>query len=333
MQEMLYEINRMINEPVDNEMVNQVKNRMSGSFARALESPQTIARFALNIEKYKLPKDYYETYLEKLSKVSSAEIQLMAKKYLKPENANIIAVGNAGDLLKSMKRFSKDGKVEQRDFYGNEVKQMEISASVSAEDILASYIKAIGGEEKVKTVKDVTTKMSMNMQGMKIDIVSKQKAPNKVIIETLMGGNIVASQIFNGSKGISKSPMGNKEMTPEQVEDMKISSTLNGELYYKNLGIKTEVTGIEDVDGKPAWKLKLTLPNSKTSFEYYDQKSGLKVKTIGQAGQISLTSDYRVVAGILFPFSLKQMLGPQTLEMKVESIEVNKGIEDSVFTF
>jgi len=70
MTQLLVEIKRMITEPVDNKLLEQVKSRMSGSFARSLENPSTIAGFALNIEKYKLPKDYYATYLEKLSNVS-----------------------------------------------------------------------------------------------------------------------------------------------------------------------------------------------------------------------------------------------------------------------
>ncbi|MBL0081229.1 MAG: insulinase family protein [Saprospiraceae bacterium] len=58
---------------------------MAGSFARSLESPQTIAGFALNTYKYNLPKDYYNTYLSRLEKVSIADVQRVASKYLKPQ--------------------------------------------------------------------------------------------------------------------------------------------------------------------------------------------------------------------------------------------------------
>ena len=46
---------------------------------------------------------------------------------------------------------------------------------------------------------------------------------------------------------------------------------------------------------------------------------------------ITLYSDYRTVEGVLFPFKLKQSAGPQSFDIVVSSVEVNKGIEDSVF--
>jgi predicted Zn-dependent peptidase len=334
MVQLLYEIKRMISEPVDKNTLEQVKSRMNGSFARSLENPSTIAQFALNIEKYKLPKDYYATYLEKLSKVTVADVQQMAAKYLKSENANIIAVGNADKLQKTMVRFSKDGKVEQLDFYGNPVKAMEAPANLTGMDVISNYVKAIGGKEKLSKVNDVTIKMGMEMQGMKIEIINKQKAPNKMKVETLMGGNVMSTQVCNGVKAMVKSPRGNQELTGAQLDEMLAQATLNAELYLDKIGIKAELKGSEDVDGNPAWKVQMTLPSGKNTVDFYDQKSGLKVKSVAQQGPMSVTtlySDYRAVEGVLFPFKLKQSAGPQSFDIVVSSIEVNKGIDDSVF--
>jgi hypothetical protein len=334
MTQLLFEINRLINEPVSNEMLQQVKNAMNGSFARSLENPSTIAQFALNIEKYKLPKDYYATYLEKLSKVTAADVQAMAKKYLKPENANIIAVGNADMLQKTMARFSKDGKVEQLDFYGNPVQAMEAPSNLTGMDVVAKYVEAIGGRDKLAKMNDVSMKMGMSMQGMNIEIVNRQKAPNKLSVETSMGGNVLSKQVCNGVKAVVKSQMGNQEITGPALQDMLAQATLNAELYLEKMGITAELKGAEDVDGQPAWKVQMNMPSGKNTVDFYDQKSGLKVKSVAQQGQVSVTtlySDYRNVDGILFPFKIKQSAGPQSFDIAVSSVEVNKGIDDSVF--
>jgi predicted Zn-dependent peptidase len=336
MTQLLAEINRIINEPVAKDVLEQVKSRMNGSFARSLENPSTIAQFALNIEKYKLPKDYYATYLEKLSKVTAADVQEMAKKYLKPENANIIAVGNADMLQKTMVKFSKDGKVEQLDFYGNPVKALETPTNLTGMDVVSKYVEAIGGKEKLAKMNDVVIKMGMSMQGMNIEIINKQKAPNKLKVETKMGGNVMSTQICNGVKAMIKSPMGNKELTGKDMEEMLIHSTLNIELYLDQMKITPELKGVEEVDGQPAWKVQMTLPAEISTVDFYDQKSGLKVKSIAQQGQTSLTtlySDYRDVDGFLFPFKIKQSAGPQSFDIVVSSVEINKGIDDSVFEF
>ncbi len=334
MTQLLAEIKRIITEPATKEMLEQVKSSMNGSFARSLENPSTIAQFALNIEKYKLPKDYYATYLEKLSKVSATDVQEMARKYLNPETANIIAVGNADQLQKTMAKFAKDGKVEQRDFYGNPVKATEAPANLTGTDVIAKYVEAIGGKEKLAKMTDVTLKMGMSMQGMNIEIINKQKAPNKLSVETLMGANLLSKQVCDGTKAMVKSQMGNQEVTGPELQDMLVQATLNIELYLDKLGIKAELKGSEDVDGQTAWKVQMTMPSGKNTVDFYDQKTGLKVKSVAQQGPASTTilySDYRAVEGLLFPFKIKQSMGPQSFDIAVSAVEVNKGIDDSVF--
>jgi len=334
MNELLYEIQRMVDEPVKQSELGQVKSRMAGSFARSLEQPSTIARFALNIEKYQLPKDYYATYLQKLSIVTVTDVQEMAKKYLKPGYANIIAVGDAAQLTETMARFSKNGTVEQFDFYGKPVEKMDVPADITAGQVIEKYIEAIGGKEKVNQIHDINMKSGVTLQGMSIEINLRQKAPNKICVETSMGGNVLSTQIFDGEKGKIKSQMGNQEITGDDLEYMRIQATLNAEMHLEELGVKTELTGSENVDGIPAWKILMTMPSGRTAVDFYGQESGLKIKSVSQQGGVSATalySDYREVDGVLFPFKTKQTAGPQTLDIEVKSIEINKGIDDSVF--
>lgn len=334
MQEILYEMKRMADETIEPEMLTQVKNRMSGSFARSLERPETIAGFALNIEKYGLPQDYYATYLKKLSQVTSGDIQEMARKYLKPENANIIAVGDARELSNTMVRFSKDGTVEEFDYYGNPVKKSEMPADLTANDIIDSYIKAIGGRDNLLKVRDIRITSGTVMQGMNIEMIVSRKAPNKICVETKMGDQVLSKQIFDGVKGRVRSPMGDQELTGNELESMKIQATLNPELNLDKLGINAELTGAGDVNGKKVWKVKMTLPSGISSTDSYDQETGLKVQSVVQQEQMSVTttySDYREIEGVLYPFKSVQSLGPQVIEMETKSIEINAGIDDAVF--
>ncbi|WP_234408324.1 M16 family metallopeptidase [Marinilabilia salmonicolor] len=138
--EILDEMKRIRTEPVSDEELQLVKNSITGTFGRALEDPQTVARFALNIERYDLPKDYYETYLQRIAEVTKEDVLNAAQKYLKPENAVILAVGNASDITDKMKAFSPSQKVTQYNYYGNVVEKKAADANVSATGILADYI-------------------------------------------------------------------------------------------------------------------------------------------------------------------------------------------------
>jgi predicted Zn-dependent peptidase len=104
----LYEMERMVNEPVADSTLSVVKNIMTGSFARSLERPQTIANFAYNIEKYGLPKDYYETYLQKLNAITAADVQALAKKIIRPKNCYITVVGNK-EIAEKLNVFAASG--------------------------------------------------------------------------------------------------------------------------------------------------------------------------------------------------------------------------------
>ena len=64
--QMLLEFEKIASSDVTDEELALTKSAMAGSFARSLESPQTIARFALNIIRNRLPQDYYANYLKRL---------------------------------------------------------------------------------------------------------------------------------------------------------------------------------------------------------------------------------------------------------------------------
>ena len=73
--QILYEMKRIKNEAVPDSELQTIKNYITGNFAISLENPQTLASFAINIDKYKLPKNYYADYLKNVAKVTPAEVQ------------------------------------------------------------------------------------------------------------------------------------------------------------------------------------------------------------------------------------------------------------------
>lgn len=339
--EILYEMDRMVKEPVDMETLDLVKNFMNGSFARSLESPRTIANFALNIERYNLPKDYYKTYLEKLAAVTTDDVTAMAEKYIRPENAWILVGGNKSEVSPKLARFSASNEVLFFDPYGKKVESSgaTVPADLTAKKVIENYLKAIGGVEKLKTITDQKTKMSTEMQGMTIEMESVQKAPDKVLITVSMGGNVMQKQVFDGERGMA-SAMGQKtELQGSQLDEMRLQAKLFPEMDYTGEGYQLTLNDVEDIDGNPAYKVVITKPTGVTTTEFYDVATGYKVRTVStqetQMGAITVTAsmnDYRDVEGVKIPFAVKQQTGPQTMDMKVVSVELNSGVSDDVFS-
>lgn len=331
--EILNEMERLQEEPVDKEELQLTKNVISGSFGRSLEDPRTVARFALNIERYDLPDDYYETYLQKVDEVTADDIRKMAEKYLKPDRGVVLAVGNASKIEDKMKKFSPDQTVEQYDFYGNKVEKKEVAADVTPQKVIDEYIEAIGGEQKLKAADDLKMEMSMSVQGMSMQVASYQKKPNKMYQETIMNGDVVSMQVFDGEQGKMKSPQGEQKLEGESLAQLKEGATMFPELTYGD-DTELELEGVETVDGKDAYKMIVTKPSGTSTTFYYGVDDGLKYKEVTQSPQGSTStiySDYEKVDGILFPMQMEQSMGPQSFDIEVESIEVNAGISDDRF--
>ena len=354
--EILYEMDRLRNEPVTEEDLQLVKNFMNGSFARSLESPRTIANFALNIKRYNLPEDYYATYLEKLAAVSVNDVQQMAQSYLKPDNAIIIAVGNKEEVVPTLEKFSATGEVELFDAFGRPWTPAELAeapAHVTLETVLEKYFNAIGGKENFENIKDMTQVMKTSMMGMEITLTSYQKAPHYLRIETGMGGNVMSTQLFNGEKAVVTSPMGKQEFTEgPEFEMMKMQAIMNMEMNYKDYGIAKTLEGIESVDGNDAYKVEVVTPQGQKTYEYYDVDSGLKIRTESAQG-VAKISDYREVmvregekpsffgrlfgkkaigpVVLKFPHRIEQQAGPQTLDMEIVEILIDTNLDDSKF--
>jgi zinc protease len=338
--EILFEMQRLIDEPITEESLQLVKNYLAGNFSRSLESPRTIASYALNVMRYNLPSDYYANYLANLDAVTVADVQAMAAKYLKPANAIIIVAGSQEEVLEPLRAFSATGDVELYDPFGRPVAApRKIGSEIAAEDIVNAYVKAVGGAENLKKVDDLTINMKATIQGMQLEAVTVQKSPNMFMQKMTMGGNVLQLQVFDGTAG-SQTAMGQtQEITGDELAELKLQAVMFPELQYDQLGYELELMGIEDVNGQEAYRIRFTGPTGKIHNEYFSLDTRLRIKSqrsqespVGSVSIETFYSDYRPVDGVMFPFVIKQQAGPQSIDMEVLDVEVNSGVDSAVFS-
>jgi hypothetical protein len=191
--------------------------------------------------------------------------------------------------------------------------------------------------DNFKKVVDRTTIMSGLAMNQPIAITIKQKYPNKLLQE-LSVGEINQIIYYNDGKGTLK--IGNEitEIEGKELERLKIDATMQFLLDTEQYGVKSEVLPNELVDSVECFVIKFTLPSGIRWFQYFSVETGLKFKETkeiqtkqGLFEQESYFSDYREVNGLKYPFKIKQFLGLQVIELTVTSIEINTGLDDSVF--
>ena len=339
----LYEMERLTREPVDAKDLQLVKNSMGGSFARSLESPQTLARFARNIHRYKLTTDYYETYLKRLDAVTIADVQNAALKYIKPNKANIVVVGSKDDVAEKLLKFDGDGVIVYFDNFGN---KMELNASVIPADIngavvVNDYISALGGIAKLESLKTLEMHMSMSVMGQSMKVDQFYKKPSSYYLKIGNAQMTMQEIKFDGTTA-SMSGMGGSESGTEGpvYDQAKSQSNMFDQLGYSSPGYALDVKSIEDVNGESCYKVLVTKPDGDKVTEFYSIKSSLLMKTVenqegpgGQSVSISTEySDYKEVDGIPFPHKVKTLGAmPMPIEMTLDGVKLNPIIEDSLF--
>ena len=118
MKEFMYELNRMRNELVPAEELDNAKRAIIGSFALSLEQPGTLLQNIITQKLYNLPADYWDTYPQKVSAITAQDVQKAAQKYLDMGHLQVVAVG---DAAKAREILAKYGKVELYDADGKPI--------------------------------------------------------------------------------------------------------------------------------------------------------------------------------------------------------------------
>ncbi|MGK9369369.1 insulinase family protein [Melioribacter sp. Ez-97] len=336
--EILKEMKRIRSEKVSEEELAKAKNYLTGNFIRDLENPATIARFAVNTARYNLPKDYYKNYLKNLAAVTADDVFNTAKKYIKPNNSYILVVGSADEVAGKLTKFTVTNKIEYYDVNGNpyDPSMKKIPEGMTAEQVIKNYIEAIGGAEKLAAVKDRTVKMNGSMQGMNVNVTLYQKYPNKLYQE-VDAGVFKQKTVFDGEKGYVEAMGQKQELQGDQLESLK-NEALDAMLDYSKYGITPELTGMENINGKDAYRIVLTSAGGKKTTQYYDPDTWLLIRSVssistpqGSFTQTMDMSDYKEVNGVKYPFKYVQSFGPQSIELNVSAIEINTGLPDSLF--
>lgn len=330
--EIFYEINNLIENGVTEAELASAKASLGGSFARSLESPATVASFAINTQRYNLPDDFYTTYLKRISDLTVADINRVAKQYLKPNNMYITVVGNASEIKDKLTQF---GEVKMYTNTGEPAKAaQEVDASVTAESIIDSYIKAIGGADKVSAIKTAKIELSASIQGSELNLTLVHDVPSERMYQeiTMMGNVVQSMQINDGTANVSA--MGqNQVMSEEDYENTKMDMFIFPELHYKKLGYTMMVDGIHDVEGEDAYKVVVTNSLGAKRTNYYSVTNGLKLKSESDQAGDTIYRNYEEVTGVMYPME-QEIISPAIpfpLQNKVQNVNFNIELTEEDF--
>ena len=112
--ETLKEIERMRAEKISEDELTLATSYLEGVFPIRYETTAAIASALANLATFGLPEDYYDTYRENIGAVTTRHVLNAARKYVKPEELQIVVVGNP-ELIKEPIEALSFGPVSVRE--------------------------------------------------------------------------------------------------------------------------------------------------------------------------------------------------------------------------
>jgi hypothetical protein len=180
---------------------------------------------------------------------------------------------------------------------------------------------------------------------VQLPFVMQLRRPRKLRFELQFNGQ-TAVQVFDGTNGWKLRPfLGRRVVEPYSADEMKTTSMqadLDGPLVdYAAKGTQIELAGMEQVEGRGTYKLKLTLKGGEAMHVWIDTQTFLEVKMEGQPRRLDgvdhpvevYLRDYRPVSGLQVPFLLETRVLPvakTALGLKDPPVPPEKTIIDRV---
>jgi zinc protease len=190
LKEFFYELGRIRSEQVSEKELADAKSYLTGVFPIRLETQEGLIDQLVQIKMFGLPDNYLDTYRSLIQSVTREQIQAVARKYVKPDEAAIVIVGDGSQLHDQIKPYAEDIQ-----FY-NTAGKRKIKGDASATKSAALYL---------------------GQWSLQIDTPLGQSIP----------ATLTVSQSADGLSGRVESEMGSGELTSVTIDGEGLSAIVS----------------------------------------------------------------------------------------------------------
>jgi zinc protease len=343
------DIDNLAKQPITEDEIKRAKDAILNSFIFRLDSPDKILSERMTYEAYGYPADWLDRYPAEINKITAADVNRVAAKYMHRDQLAVLVVGNTKEFDKPL---SSLGQVKNIDITippppgaAQNTDSKPTASNAEGKALAAKVVAAMGGEAKLAAVQAVKAKLTLKQktpQGefpmqMETTIAfpdhlhAEMQSPNGTVsitvtpdtaFVTLPGGNL---QPF---------PAAQKTETMEQIKRDPIFIAS----HAKDPDVFFHAAGTEKVGDINASIVDVNAAGASIRW-YIDPQTGHILKetypTLSQSGPVAGETDmdnWSAMGGLTIPLLRhNKQNGQDSSTSEYTALEVNPKIDPKIF--
>ncbi len=335
--------------PATEAEVKQAQETILNSFVFNFDTRQEVLLEQAGYEFYGYPPDFLKRYQEAIRKVTAADVNRVAKKYLHKDKLAVLVVGKAADFDKPLSSFGPvttiDVTIPEPAARGAAAKDAVPPASTpEGKALLAKVVEGFGGREKVYAVKALRLKAAMMQKTpdgertFEADALIAFPDRMRTTMRLPMGE---FTSVLSGSTGFLIAMGAPRDLPPSMRDDL--AKSIKREMLLvaqqaENPRYAFSVGGSEKVGEVEARILEVNADGSQERW-FVDPQTGRVLRVSHQAMDMSGPvqrvrdySDWRTVDGITLPFKSRITTdGQESGSAEATQVEFNPAIDPKLF--
>jgi hypothetical protein len=226
------------------------------------------------------------------------------------------------------------------------------ASAQTVDEIVEKTLTALGGRAALAKIKTRSAAGTITLSTPAGDVTgaiellnaipNKSRTLIKADLTSLGIGPLTVDQRFDGKSGyVLDSFQGNREISGNQLDNLRNSSFPHPLLNYKDVGTSAKLSGKEKVGDRDAFVVVFEPVSGSAVRQYIDAETYLPIKVVVKAevpqlgqemDQTNEFLDFRDVDGVKVPFQLKSTSNIQNFSIKLTKVEHNVAIDDALFS-
>ena len=162
------DIENLAKQPITDDEIKRAKDAILNAFIFRLDSPDKILGERLTYEFYGYPADWLDRFPAEVGKVTAADVNRVAAKYLHRDQLAVLVVGNTKEFDKPLSSLGKvtsiDISIPPPPGAKGDAGSKPTESNAEGKELAAKVVTAMGGEEKLSAIQSLKAKLTLKQK-------------------------------------------------------------------------------------------------------------------------------------------------------------------------